>query len=118
MRNRPRSPFNRVVEVGAGVDIFTASRQVWDLIRPAENAVLLEPSTVRAFHVPGSPFGVGELQGYIAYIDGRERLAMNEVLEEIEGRYRLVRTIGTDDDSLRRRTYSARRARELVWKSA
>lgn len=93
--------FNRVVEVSAGVDIFASTRQVWGLIRPAENAVLIEPATVRAFRVPGSPVGVGELQGFIVRQDGRERLAMNEVMEEIVERYSLVRGVGTDDDSLR-----------------
>lgn len=74
---------------------------MWDLIRPAENAILIDPTTVRAFHVPGTPIGVGEMQGFIVRQDGRERIAMIEVIEEVNGRYALTRPVGADDDAHR-----------------
>lgn len=56
--------------------------KVWGMIRPAEAAVLLGQAQ-RAFHVPGTPIGVGEQQCFIDF-DGRESIV--EVISELEGR--------------------------------
>ncbi len=37
---------------------------VWDLIEPAENAHLVDPTIVRGFRVPGTPDGLGEQQAF------------------------------------------------------
>ncbi|UVE96411.1 SRPBCC family protein [Dietzia sp. B32] len=89
------------MDASAEVDIFAPPEEVWNLIRPAENAVHLDPSTMRAFQVPGTPSGVGEIQGSISRLNGREYVAMIEVLEEVQNRYALTRSIGVDDDALR-----------------
>lgn len=99
--NRWKTPHEQVVDASVEVDIFATPQETWSLIRPAENAVHLDPSTTRSFHVPGTPFGVGEIQGFISRLNGREYIAMIEVLEEVEGRYALTRSIGLDDDAHR-----------------
>lgn len=92
---------DQIVTVSAEVDIAASPREVWNLIRPSENAALIEPSTIRAFHVPGTPYGVGELQGSIGKQNGREYVSVIEVLEEVDARYALIRSLGTDDDANR-----------------
>lgn len=99
--SRWRTPHEQVVNASAEIDIFATPQEVWNLIRPAENAVHLDPTTMRAFHVPGTPLGVGEIQGFISRQNGREYIAMIEVLEEVEGRYALTRPIGLEDDAHR-----------------
>lgn len=99
--NRWKTPRYRVVDASAEVDIFTTPQSVWSFVRPAENAVHIDPTTVRAFHVPGTPYGVGEIQGFITREGGRESIAMIEVIEEIDVHYALTRPIGIDDDALR-----------------
>lgn len=96
-----RTPHEQVVDVSVDVDIFATPWEVWSLIKPAENAVILEPSTLKAFHVPGTPAGVGEMQGFITRHDGREHIAIIEVVEELEGSYSITRQIGMEDDSYR-----------------
>ena len=98
---RWKTPREQVVDASALVDIFATPHQVWSIIRPAENAVHLDPTTVRAFQVPGTPTGVGEIQGFITRLNGREYVAMVEVLEEVECRYALTRQIGLEDDAHR-----------------
>ncbi|WP_256820418.1 SRPBCC family protein [Dietzia sp. Die43] len=104
-RNRWKTPHEQVVDASAEIDIFASPEEVWNLLRPAENAVHLDPTTVRAFRVPGTPSGVGEIQGFIARQNGRESIGMVEVLEETPNRYALTRSIGVEDDALRMAYY-------------
>jgi hypothetical protein len=46
--------------------------QVWAFIRPAESAVLIDPSTIRAYTVPGTGPGVGEQQCFVQRENGAE----------------------------------------------
>jgi hypothetical protein len=46
--------------------------QVWAFVRPAESLVMIDPTVVRGFTVPGTGPGVGEEQCFIARHNGRE----------------------------------------------
>lgn len=94
-------PREQVLDVHAVVDIAVSRSKVWSLIKPAESAVLLDPNTVRAFHVPGTPVGIGEMQGFISRRDGREHVSIIEVLDEVSGEYAVTRNMGGDDDAYR-----------------
>jgi hypothetical protein len=62
-----------------------APAQVWEFIRPAESAVLIDPSVVRAFTVPGTGPGVGEQQCFITRVGGREVARLVTVVAVEEG---------------------------------
>ncbi len=54
--------------------------QVWAFVQPAESAVLLDPSVVRAFTVPRTGPGVGEQQCFVSRDEtGRESTSYIEV---------------------------------------
>ena len=54
--------------------------QVWAFVQPAESAVLLDPSVVRAFTVPRTGPGVGEQQCFVTRDEaGRETTTYIEV---------------------------------------
>lgn len=74
---------------------------MWALIRPAEAALFLDPSIVRAFHVPGTPNGVGEMQGFIASRDGAEHVQLIEVVEEVPEEQAVVRYVASNDPTAR-----------------
>ena len=90
-----------IVEVSASVEIRASRRDVWSLIKPAENGPLLSPHIVRGFHVPGTPEGVGEIQGFITVHDGREHLVGIELVAEVPGQLAVTRVLGTLDDASR-----------------
>lgn len=92
---------DEVIDVVAAIDLFAAPAEVWALIKPAETATLLDPDVVKAFRVPGTPEGVGEMQGYISHRDGREYVHLVEVMEEVPERWALVRVIGDPDQVAR-----------------
>ena len=56
---------------------------VWSLIEPAEHATLVSPRLRRAFHVPGTPHGVGEQQ---AFTDDDGVTTVVEVVELVPDR--------------------------------
>jgi len=39
-------------------------KTVWDLVKPAENSPLLDPTIRRGYRVPGTPDGLGEQQAF------------------------------------------------------
>ncbi len=63
---------------------------VWALIKPAENAPLIEPTILRGYHVPGTPEGVGERQAF-EHDDGTT--VTIEVLEYEPNRWAVTRTV-------------------------
>jgi hypothetical protein len=66
------------------------SEVVWDLIEPAEKAPLIEPGTVRAHHVAGTPSGLGEQQAH-ERLDGS--IVVLEVIEYEHGRRAVTRQV-------------------------
>jgi hypothetical protein len=64
-------------------DICAPAEAVWALIVPAENAPMLEPTTVRGYAVPGTPDGVGQRQAF-EYADGTSTEI--EVVEYVHNR--------------------------------
>lgn len=92
---------DEVVRVSQSTHISASPAEVWALIRPAEAALFLDPSIVRAFHVPGTPNGVGEMQGFIASRDGAEHVQLIEVVEEVPESHAVVRSVGTNDPMAR-----------------
>jgi hypothetical protein len=90
-----------VIDVTAAIDLAATPRQVWALIKPAETAALLDPHIVWAFRVPGTPEGVGEMQGYISHRDGREQVHLVEIVEEIPEQWAPLRVIGGTDEAAR-----------------
>jgi len=68
--------------------------QVWEFIRPAETAPLLQPEVRRAFHVPGTPSGVGEQQAaVIEGPDGTQLAVIHEITELRPGEYAETRSV-------------------------
>jgi hypothetical protein len=90
-----------IIEVLASVDIGASRQSVWALIKPAENGPLLSPHIVRGFHVPGTPEGVGELQGFITVHDGRKHFVGIEIVAEVPEQLAVTRVLGTLDDASR-----------------
>ncbi|WP_043498296.1 SRPBCC family protein [Georgenia sp. SUBG003] len=90
-----------IVEVSASVDVRASRQSVWSLIKPAENGPLLSPHIVRGFHVPGTPEGVGEIQGFITVHDGRKHFVGIELVAEVPEQLAVTRVLGTLDDASR-----------------
>ncbi|TRW43152.1 hypothetical protein [Georgenia yuyongxinii] len=88
-----------VVEVSVSTDIAVTPAELWRLIKPAENAALFEPHVLKGFHIPGTPEGVGEMQGFIIIQEGRQQVVALEVVEEVSGEYVVSRLIGEKDDA-------------------
>lgn len=79
------------------------SEVVWDLIEPAEKAPLIDPGTVRAHHVAGTPSGLGEQQAH-ERLDGS--IAVLEVIEYEHGRRAVTRQVSPPGNE-RHRTIQA-----------
>lgn len=92
---------DQVVRVSHSTHISASPAEVWALIRPAEAALFLDPSIVRAFRVPGTPDGVGEMQGFIASRDGVEHVQLIEVVEEVPESHAAVRYVAANDPTAR-----------------
>jgi hypothetical protein len=88
-----------VTEVSASIEIEATPQEVWELIKPAENAVLLDPAVIRAFHIPGTPQGIGEMQAFISRRDGQETITAIEILHEVTGQCAVTRQLGDSDDA-------------------
>jgi hypothetical protein len=91
----------RMIEVSSSVEIAATRASVWALIKPAENGPLLSPHIIQGFHVPGTPEGIGEVQGFITVQDGRKYLVGIELVNEIPGELAVTRVLGTLDDASR-----------------
>lgn len=63
---------------------------VWNLIKPAEKAPLLDPTVQRAYQVPGTPSGLGERQAHERH-DGS--VAVIEVVEYLHHRRAAFRQV-------------------------
>lgn len=90
-----------VIEVSASAEIAATRQSVWSLIKPAENGPLLSPHIIRGFHVPGTPEGVGEVQGFITVQEGRKHIVGIELVDEIPGTLAVARVLGSLDDASR-----------------
>ena len=66
---------------------------IWSLIHPPENAPLLNPDCQKGYRVPGTPVGLGEQQ---AFVDLRGKTSVIEVVEVVEFRRAMTRTISSD----------------------
>ncbi|WP_461164453.1 hypothetical protein [Arthrobacter sp. R4-81] len=102
----PAVPIDNVVHyVSASTSIAASRRQVWQLIKPAENAILVDPDIVRGFSSP-SRDDVREIQVFISMRDGLEQVSAIEVVEEIPFELAVTRSIGaTEDPSARGRDF-------------
>lgn len=92
---------DEVIDIAATIDLAATPKEVWALIKPAETAMLLDPNVVKAFRVPGTPEGVGEMQGYISHREGREHVHLIEVVEEVPEQWALIRNVGGPDEAAR-----------------
>lgn len=92
---------DEVIDVAAAIDLTATPAEVWALIKPPETAMLLDPQVIKAFRVPGTPEGIGEMQGYISHRDGREQVHLVEVVEEVPERWALIRIVGGTDEAAR-----------------
>jgi hypothetical protein len=82
-----------VIRVSTSSHIRASPAEVRAFIKPPETALLLDPTVVKAFRVPGTPEGVGEMQGFITHRDGVEQVQLIEVVEENPERLAVVRQI-------------------------
>ncbi|WP_457967383.1 hypothetical protein M1E17_10945 [Arthrobacter sp. D1-29] len=70
-----------------------APATVWELIRPAEAAILLD-GAAKAFTVPGTPGGEGELQ---CFISAEGQVSAIEILSEDAGRSAVTRAVNSSE---------------------
>jgi hypothetical protein len=93
----------RTVRLEEAVTLRHAAAEVWALIAAPEHAATLSPGTVaRAFHVPGTPDGVGQQQCFVAP-DGA--LSMLEVVEHVPARRAVTRTVSPSEPTPTRTSY-------------
>lgn len=92
---------DEVIRVSGSTHISVTPAEVWALIKPAEAAMFLEPTVVKAFQVPGTPKGVGEMQGFISHREGLEHIHLIEIVEEIPEQLAVIRQVGSNDPSAR-----------------
>lgn len=85
---------DETLEGRADTDIRAPRRLVWDLIKPADSASLMEPTVTRAFRAEGTPMGVGEIQVFIHTLDGKEQITAVEIIDEVPAEYSITRPIG------------------------
>jgi hypothetical protein len=81
---------SRVATVFVGTHLRWSSEGVWQLIKPAENAPVLNASIRRGFHVPGTPDGLGEKQA-LEYDTGLT--VITEIIEYEPGRRAVTRMV-------------------------
>lgn len=81
-------------ESRAATEIHAPRQLIWDLIKPAENAPILEPTITRAFKAEGTPDGAGEIQVYIHTLDGKEHVTAVEITDAVPAEYAIIRSIG------------------------
>ena len=79
-----------VVQYAEHFDLAHSCDAVWALIKPAENAHLLDPRMRRGFHVPGTPLGLGEQQAF-ELLDGTTTVI--EVVEYDPNRRAVTRQV-------------------------
>jgi hypothetical protein len=84
----------QTLEGRAATEILAPRQLVWDLIKPAENAPLMEPTITRGFRAEGTPRGVGEIQVFIHTLGGKEQVVAVEIVDEVATEYSITRPIG------------------------
>lgn len=82
------------LEGRAAIEIVAPKQLVWELIKPAENAPLMEPTITRGFRAEGTPRGTGEIQVFIHTIGGKEQVVAVEIVDEVAEEYSITRPIG------------------------
>jgi hypothetical protein len=82
------------LEGRAVTEILAPRPLVWDLIKPAENAPLMEPTITRGFRAEGTPRGVGEIQVFIHTLGGKDQVVAVEIVDEVAAEYSITRPIG------------------------
>lgn len=87
----------QTIETRAALEINAPKQVIWDIIKSAANAPILDPRISRAFKAEGTPDGVGEIQFYIIDVNGREQIAAAEVTEEVEAEFSIVRMVGNGE---------------------
>jgi hypothetical protein len=82
------------VDVGVWEDIHATPEQVWQFVTSPQSEVLVGRSCVRAFHVPGTPEGVGGWVCSLARLDSGEIVGVvEEIIESREGEFYAIRTL-------------------------
>lgn len=81
-------------EATAATTILAPRQIIWEIIKPAENAPLLDPQITRAFKAEGTPIGIGEIQVFIYTINGIEHITAAEIIDEVPAEYAITRSIG------------------------
>ncbi|WP_298255620.1 SRPBCC family protein [uncultured Arthrobacter sp.] len=84
----------KTIEGRVATEILAPRQLVWDLIKPAENAPLMEPTIARGFRAEGTPRGAGEIQVFIHTLGGKEQVVAVEIVDEIAAEYSITRLIG------------------------
>lgn len=92
-------PEARLVEYAESVEIRVPRREVWALIKPVENSILLDPDVVKAFNLPGTPTGASETQCFISRRNGKEQINAIEILDEVPEVRAVTRSVGDDDET-------------------
>jgi hypothetical protein len=81
-------------EATAATEILAPRQLIWEIIKPAENAPMLDPQITRAFKAEGTPDGVGEIQVFLHMLNGMEHISAAEIIDEVPGEYAITRSIG------------------------
>lgn len=74
--------------------------EVWAFIKPAESAVLVDPTTIRSFSVPGTGPGVGEEQYFVKRARGQDVVHGIRVTAEEPGHF--AEAVSTTGEPLQR----------------
>ncbi|MDR6688953.1 hypothetical protein J2Y41_004552 [Arthrobacter sp. 1088] len=90
--------------VCASTAINATRRQIWDFIKPPENAALLSPGVVSGFRAPDVE-GLGEIQVFISVRAGIEQVSALEIMEEIPLQLAVTRILGGTDSAARMRYF-------------
>jgi hypothetical protein len=89
-----KAPMTRQWTASASATINRPPRDVWNLIRAAETAPLVDPGIERGSVVAGTPRGVGEQQEFLTRCpDGTLTSGIVEVVAEQPGQWAQVRSV-------------------------
>ncbi|MCW2708965.1 MAG: hypothetical protein JWM22_2807 [Frankiales bacterium] len=86
-----------VTEITESIVTTAPIEAVWALIRDVEHNRLLHKNFVDAFHVPGTPKGVGEHQAVVLKFPGYRRTFTSIIVEETPPTRLVTRTHGVND---------------------
>jgi hypothetical protein len=90
-------PVVEVTEITESIVTTASIETVWTLIRDVEHNRLLHKNFVDAFHVPGTPKGVGEHQAVVLKFPGYRRTFTSIIVEETPPARLVTRTHGVND---------------------